>query len=71
MRYRPAAVRHGLALSTTGMAASPDEVAAVIAVAATARRPRARYLPGTRNRLNTGLLTTLPARLGRSCCNSL
>jgi NAD(P)-dependent dehydrogenase (short-subunit alcohol dehydrogenase family) len=45
-------------------AASPDDVAAVIAVAATARRPRARYLPGTRNRLNTGLLTTLPARLG-------
>ena len=33
-------------------------------MAATARRPRARYLPGTRNRLNTGLLTTLPARLG-------
>jgi NAD(P)-dependent dehydrogenase (short-subunit alcohol dehydrogenase family) len=45
-------------------AASPDDVAAVIAVAATAPRPRARYLPGTRNRLNTGLLTTLPARLG-------
>ena len=45
-------------------AASPDDVAAVIAVAATAPRPRARYLPGTRNRLNTGLLTTLPARFG-------
>jgi NAD(P)-dependent dehydrogenase (short-subunit alcohol dehydrogenase family) len=45
-------------------AASADDVAAVIALAATARRPRARYLPGTRNRLNTSLLTMLPARLG-------
>jgi hypothetical protein len=45
-------------------ASSPDDVAAIIAVAATARRPRARYLPGARNRLNTGLLTTLPPRFG-------
>jgi hypothetical protein len=44
-------------------AASPDDVA-VIAVAATARRPRARYMPGTRNRFNAGLLATLPARFG-------
>jgi NAD(P)-dependent dehydrogenase (short-subunit alcohol dehydrogenase family) len=45
-------------------AASADDVSAVIATAATARRPRARYMPGARNRLNTGLLTTLPARVG-------
>ena len=45
-------------------AASPDDVAAVIAEAATARRPRARYMPGARNRLSAALLAGLPARLG-------
>ena len=45
-------------------AAPPDDVATVIAEAATARRPRARYMPGARNRLSTGLLTMLPGRFG-------
>ena len=63
--YR-ATVPSGAALPDRLMrqASSPDQVAAVIAAAATARRPRARYLPGARNRFNTGLLATLPARLG-------
>lgn len=45
-------------------AASAHEVAAVIARAATDRRPRARYVAGARNRLSAGLLAALPARLG-------
>jgi NAD(P)-dependent dehydrogenase (short-subunit alcohol dehydrogenase family) len=45
-------------------AASAEDVAAVIAKAATDRRPRARYVPGARNRLSVTLLTGLPARLG-------
>ena len=63
--YR-ATVPSGAALPDRLMrqASSADDAAAVIAVAATAPRPRARYLPGVRNRLNTGLLTTLPARIG-------
>lgn len=63
--YR-ATVPSGAALPERLMrhASSADDVAVVIAAAATARRPRARYLPGARNRLNTGLLTTLPTRIG-------
>ena len=64
--FRPyrATVPAGAALPDRLMrqASKAEDIAAVIATAATARRPRARYLPGTRNRLNTGLLTTLPAR---------
>jgi NAD(P)-dependent dehydrogenase (short-subunit alcohol dehydrogenase family) len=37
-----------------------DGIAATLAEAALAPRPRARYRPGMRNRLNTRLLTTLP-----------
>ena len=63
--YR-ATVPSGAALPDRLMrqAASADDVAAVIAEAATARRPRARYMPGARNRLSTGLLTMLPGRFG-------
>jgi NAD(P)-dependent dehydrogenase (short-subunit alcohol dehydrogenase family) len=66
--FRPylATVPAGAALPDRLMrqASSAEDVAAVIATAATARRPRARYLPGARNRFNTGLLTSLPARFG-------
>jgi NAD(P)-dependent dehydrogenase (short-subunit alcohol dehydrogenase family) len=41
-------------------AAGVDGIAATVATAALAPRPRARYRPGLRNRLNTRLLTTLP-----------
>jgi hypothetical protein len=41
-------------------AASVDGIAATLARAALEPRPRARYCPGMRNRLNTRLLTTLP-----------
>jgi NAD(P)-dependent dehydrogenase (short-subunit alcohol dehydrogenase family) len=41
-------------------AASVDTIAATLAEAALAARPRPRYRPGLRNRLNTRLLTTLP-----------
>jgi NAD(P)-dependent dehydrogenase (short-subunit alcohol dehydrogenase family) len=43
-------------------AASVDTIAATLAKAALAPRPRPRYRPGVRNRLNTRLLTTLPTR---------
>jgi NAD(P)-dependent dehydrogenase (short-subunit alcohol dehydrogenase family) len=43
-------------------AAPVDGIAATLAKAALAPRPRARYRPGVRNRLNTRLLTTLPTR---------
>jgi NAD(P)-dependent dehydrogenase (short-subunit alcohol dehydrogenase family) len=41
-------------------AATVDGIAATLAEAALARRPRPRYRPGLRNRLNTRLPTTLP-----------
>ena len=41
-------------------AASVDTIAATLTEAALAARPRPRYRPGLRNRLNTRLLTTLP-----------
>jgi hypothetical protein len=43
-------------------AAGVDTIAATLAEAALAPRPRPRYRPGLRNRLNTRLLTTLPTR---------
>jgi NAD(P)-dependent dehydrogenase (short-subunit alcohol dehydrogenase family) len=43
-------------------AAPVEGIAATLATAALARRPRARYRRGLRNRLNTWLLTTLPTR---------
>jgi NAD(P)-dependent dehydrogenase (short-subunit alcohol dehydrogenase family) len=43
-------------------AASVDTIAATLAEAALAARPRPRYRPGLRNRLNTRLLTMLPNR---------
>jgi NAD(P)-dependent dehydrogenase (short-subunit alcohol dehydrogenase family) len=43
-------------------AAGVDPIAATLAEAALAARPRARYRPGLRNRLNTRLLTALPTR---------
>jgi NAD(P)-dependent dehydrogenase (short-subunit alcohol dehydrogenase family) len=43
-------------------AVSVDTIAATLAEAALAPRPRPRYRPGLRNRLNTRLLTTLPTR---------
>ena len=43
-------------------AATVDGIAATLAEAALAPRPRPRYRPGLRNRLTTRLLTTLPAR---------
>jgi NAD(P)-dependent dehydrogenase (short-subunit alcohol dehydrogenase family) len=43
-------------------AASVDTIAATLAEAALAARPRPRYRPGLRNRLNTRLLTMLPTR---------
>jgi NAD(P)-dependent dehydrogenase (short-subunit alcohol dehydrogenase family) len=43
-------------------AAGVDGIAATLAEAALAPRPRPRYRPGLRNRLNTRLLTTLPTR---------
>lgn len=43
-------------------AASADGIAATLAKAALERKPRARYRPGFRNRMNTRLLTTLPTR---------
>jgi NAD(P)-dependent dehydrogenase (short-subunit alcohol dehydrogenase family) len=49
-------------------AASVDTIAATLAEAALAARPRPRYRPGRRNRLTTRLLTTLPPgrRIGSS-----
>jgi NAD(P)-dependent dehydrogenase (short-subunit alcohol dehydrogenase family) len=43
-------------------AATVDGIAATLAEAALAPRPRPRYRPGLRNRLTTRLLTTLPTR---------
>jgi hypothetical protein len=43
-------------------AAGVDTIAATLAEAALTARPRARYRPGLRNRLNTRLLTGLPTR---------
>jgi NAD(P)-dependent dehydrogenase (short-subunit alcohol dehydrogenase family) len=43
-------------------AASVDTIAAILAEAALAARPRPRYRLGLRNRLNTRLLTMLPTR---------
>lgn len=43
-------------------AAAVDSIAATLAKAALERKPRARYRPGLRNRMNTLLLTTLPTR---------
>jgi NAD(P)-dependent dehydrogenase (short-subunit alcohol dehydrogenase family) len=43
-------------------AAGVDGIAATLAEAVLAPRPRPRYRPGLRNRLNTRLLTTLPTR---------
>jgi NAD(P)-dependent dehydrogenase (short-subunit alcohol dehydrogenase family) len=43
-------------------AVSVDTIAATLAEAALVPRPRARYRPGLRNRLNTRLLTGLPTR---------
>ncbi len=43
-------------------AASVDSAGEVVADAALARNPRRRYRPGLRNRMNTRLLTALPAR---------
>jgi NAD(P)-dependent dehydrogenase (short-subunit alcohol dehydrogenase family) len=43
-------------------AASVDSIAATLAKAALERKPRARYRPGLRNRMNTRLLTTLRTR---------
>jgi NAD(P)-dependent dehydrogenase (short-subunit alcohol dehydrogenase family) len=46
--------------SLTRSAATPERVAETIAGAATGTNPKARYVPGARNRLNVRLLTALP-----------
>jgi NAD(P)-dependent dehydrogenase (short-subunit alcohol dehydrogenase family) len=53
---------HGVAFSDklTRTATSAEHLAETIAAAATDTRPKARYVPGARNRLNVRLLTTLP-----------
>ena len=54
---------HGVAfpdrLARTAVTA--EQVAKTVAVAATARRPKSRYIPGVRNRLNIRLLTAMPS----------
>jgi NAD(P)-dependent dehydrogenase (short-subunit alcohol dehydrogenase family) len=55
---------HGVAFpdKLARTAVTADQVAKTVAVAATARHPNNRYIPGIRNRLNIGLLTAMPSR---------
>jgi NAD(P)-dependent dehydrogenase (short-subunit alcohol dehydrogenase family) len=52
----------GLSTKVTKAAVPAQEVAKTIARAATAQRPRARYITGTRNSFNVKLLTNAPTR---------